>query len=166
MKNLEDENLAFMKQFSPDLFNRVTTITEKNYTAVPSKKGPLTLTYFHNGQNYYIHSKFNPEDEAEKLIRKANLQETYIAVLGLGAGYHLQKIFENKNPNSRVLLIEPVPEIIRLSMKTIDWKATFSRDDVFHCLDYFRKLLPLVSGVVQRFDTAVNDLKEISGPRS
>jgi len=27
-------------------------------------------------------------------------------------------------------------------------------------LDYFRKLLPLVSGVVQHFDTAVNDLKE------
>jgi len=32
-------------------------------------------------------------------------------------------------------------------------------------LDYFRKLLPLVSGVVQRFDTAVTDLKEIGSPR-
>lgn len=134
MNNLENENLAFIKQLSPDLFNLVTTINEQNYTAVPSKKGPLTLTYTHNGQNYYIHSKFNPEAEAEKLIQNANLQETHIAVLGLGAGYHLQKILETKNPNSRVLLIEPEPEIIKHSLKTLDWKTTFSRNDVFYCL--------------------------------
>ncbi len=134
MTNLENKNLAFIKQFSPDLFTTITTINRQNYAAVPSKKGPLTLTYSYNGQDYYIHSKFNPEAEAEKLIRNSNLQETHIAVIGLGAGYHLQKILETKNPNSRVLLIEPEPEIIKHSLKTIDWESLFTRKDFFYCL--------------------------------
>lgn len=141
MNNLENENLAFIKQLSPELFNMVSTINTHRYTSIPSKKGPLTLTYSHNGRDYFIHSKFNPEAEAEKLIQNANLQETHIAVMGLGSGYHLQKILQTKNPNSRVLLIEPEPEIIKLSLKTLDWKTVFTRKDLYYCLSSDLNLL-------------------------
>lgn len=148
MNNLENENLAFIKQLSPDLFNMVTTINTQHYSTIPSKKGPLTLTYSHNGQDYYIHSKFNPEAEAEKLIQNANLEETHIVVIGLGSGCHLQKILETKNPNSRVLLIEPNPEIIKHSLKTLNWKTTFNRNDFFYCLGTD---LNLLAQTIQKF---------------
>ncbi|MCP5104992.1 MAG: motility associated factor glycosyltransferase family protein, partial [bacterium] len=93
----------------------------------------LTLTLHHNNQNYYLHSKFNPEAEALKLIQKSNLDADHIVVLGLGAGYHLEKLMNMKNQNTRILLVEPDLEIIKHSLKTLDWKPIFTRPDFFYC---------------------------------
>lgn len=148
MNNLENENLQFIKKLSPDLFDLISAANTNTYAVTPSKSGPFTLTRLHNGEHFYIHSKFNPVSEAEKLTQKLNLQETHIVVLGLGSGYHLEKIISSKSPHSRVLLVEPELEIIKLSTKTLDWKKVFSRNDIFYC---FGPDLNLLARTLQQF---------------
>lgn len=148
MNNLENDNLLFIKKLSPDLLDLITSTNTNSYTTTPSKSGPLTLTHFHNGEHFYIHSKYNPIAEAEKLTQKLNFHETHIVILGLGSGYHLEKIMASKSPHSRVLLVEPEPEIIKLSTKTLDWKKVFSRNDLFYC---FGPDLNLLARTLQQF---------------
>lgn len=155
----QEENLLFLKAFNTDLFKMVTTIAEKNYRTSPSKAGPLTLTYLHNNESYFIHSKFNPEAEAQKLVQKSNLEADHIVVLGLGCGYHLEKIMAKKNQNARVLLVEPELEIVKHAVKTLSWQEIFPRQDFFYC---FGTDLNLLATTMESFiDVAAFEKLEI-----
>ncbi|MCP5052562.1 MAG: motility associated factor glycosyltransferase family protein, partial [bacterium] len=55
-----------------------------------------------------------------------------IVILGLGLGYHLQAIFEKKDPLARVLLVEPEIEILHHSLKVLDWARLLKRKDFFY----------------------------------
>ncbi|MCP4149444.1 MAG: motility associated factor glycosyltransferase family protein [bacterium] len=129
-----DENLVFIKQFNEALYKIVTSIPHRTFNLVPSKAGPLTMTYKQNNQDYYIHSRYNPHAEAAKLVQKANLNADHIIVFGLGAGYLLEAIMAAKSPNCRVMLVEPEPEIIKLATNTFNWRNIFDRPDFFFCL--------------------------------
>jgi hypothetical protein len=149
------ENLKFLQTGNADLLRMVNTIKEQNYNTLPSKAGPLTLTYLQNNQSFYIHSRFNPEAEAEKLIQKSKTDADHIVVLGLGAGYHLEKLMQAKPPNARVLLVEPDLEIVKHSLKTMNWRGILNRPDFFYC---FGADLNTLAAVVQSFlDVAAFD---------
>ena len=131
--NRQDENLTFLQTVNAGLFGLVTTVKEQNYNTLRSKAGPLTLTYIQNNQSFFIHSRFNPEAEAEKMIQKTNLEADHFVVLGLGAGYHLEKLMQTKRRDSRVLLVEPDLELVKHSLKTMDWRQILNRGDFFYC---------------------------------
>jgi tRNA (guanine-N(7)-)-methyltransferase len=94
----------------------------------------LTLVYTHNNTPYYLHSKFNPEKESLKILQAKNLSADHIVVLGLGLGYHLEKIMETKDPLSRVLLVEPDLELVGHSLHTFRWHKFLDRKDFFYVL--------------------------------
>lgn len=145
---LYEENIAFIEKVNPELHKLLLAIKERDYSTVPSKKGGLTLTYRHEGEDFFIHSRFNPEAEAEKMVGKSNPDADHIVVLGLGAGYHLEKLMALKAPNARVLLVEPEPEILKHSLKTINWKNILGRKDFFYS---FGRDLNLLAGAIQAF---------------
>lgn len=130
---LETNNLKFLQSFNPQLHHIAVSLPDLLYTTPPSKKGPPTLTFRVNDQEYYIHSKFDPVGEAKKLIEKSETEPTHLVVLGLGAGYHLEQLMTTKPPDTRVLLVEPNLELIKHSTKTMNWKTVFDRRDIFFC---------------------------------
>jgi len=100
----------------------------------PAKNGSLTLVYNFNSTPYYLHSRFNPGEESKKITGGKDLSADHIVVLGLGLGYHLEKVMEGKDPLSRVLVVEPELEIFFHSLNTFPWHRFLTRPDFFFVL--------------------------------
>lgn len=154
------ENLNAIKQLNPQLRDALDSLETQDYRTEPSRSQHLTLIY-HNkadGQDYYIHSRFKPLEEAAKILKKANLNADHIIIFGLGLGYHLELVLAHKPKDTRVLLIEPELEIFKHSLKTLDWRQLFRREDFFYCLGPH---MNMVAASVQQFlDLPVFDTLE------
>lgn len=141
-------NLAELGKVNPALAQMLGNLEEKKYRTQPARSGLPTLVYQHDGQDFFIHSKFKPEDEALKLLQKLAPDANHIVVLGLGLGYHLDLLLQYKEPDTRVLLVEPDLEILKHSLKTLNWRELFARDDFFYC---FGPDLNALSASIQNF---------------
>ncbi len=130
--NVYDENILFLQKQFPSLLEFLQSVPEGKCKTETAQNGSLTLLYMQNQIPYYIHSKFNPDSESFKIIADKNLSADHIIVLGLGLGFHLEKIMAVKNRFSRVLLIEPEPEIVKHSLKTVRWQKLLTRGDFFY----------------------------------
>jgi len=78
---------------------------------VNAKSGSPTLQVESNGKFYYLHSKYNPEQEAEQIVGKYEddvSQYDHVFFYGLGLGYHVEA-FLGKHPDIDFTLYEPVP---------------------------------------------------------
>ncbi|WP_297416979.1 6-hydroxymethylpterin diphosphokinase MptE-like protein [Clostridium sp.] len=76
-----------------------------------TKSGLFTMKY----NNKYIHSKYNPIEEAQQLI-SANIEilnNPTIVVYGLGLGYHINSILEKMNSKSMIYVFEYNIDIIK-----------------------------------------------------
>lgn len=129
--NLYDTNMAALQKTNPQLLHLLLSIPDLRYRTEPAKSGLLTLIYSLNGQEFYIHSKFKPEDEALKLVQKVDLTADHIIVFGLGLGYHLELLLAHKSKKTRLLLVEPDLEIVKHSLKTMAWSDLLQREDFF-----------------------------------
>ncbi|MBI1208677.1 MAG: DUF115 domain-containing protein [Azospirillum sp.] len=56
----------------------------------------------------------------EDLEVKPNYEGTYLVVLGIGLGFHLESLITGAVARS-VYIVEPSPELLRCSLATIDW---------------------------------------------
>ena len=130
--SIYDDNLLFLKQNNPTLLGRLLAVPQRRCKAEPAKNGTLTLVYSLDQTPYYLHSRFNPEAESTKIIANKDTSSGHIIVMGLGLGYHLQKLMETKGKISRILLIEPDLEIVKHSLKTLRWRKLMSRGDFFY----------------------------------
>lgn len=130
--SIYEENLIFLNKKAPDMLKALQALPELNFKTETAKNGELTLLFSRNQTPYYIHSKFNPGAESEKIIAKKNTAASHIVILGLGLGYLVEKVMETKQKFARVLLIEPEPEIIKHSLKTLHWKKLLNHPDFFY----------------------------------
>ena len=146
--NLYDKNLSAFTKYNAQLANMLTSTRQEKYRTEPARSGRLTLIFHIDNQDFYIHSKFKPEDEALKLVGTTKIETEHIIVLGLGLGYHIDILMNSKPKQTRVLLIEPDLEIIKHSMHTIQWDKLLERDDFFFCIGYD---LNLLAASIQRF---------------
>ncbi len=154
--DLYNENLDFLKTFSPQLYQVLVNLPEQHYSTTPSKSGPLTLSYHTGGQTFYIHSKYNPIAEAEKLLQKANLEADHIVLFGMGCGYHLEQLINRKNPKTRVLVVEPEMEVAKHALKALKWEPVFNRPDLFFA---FGKNLNVLAETIEVFFDMVSFTK-------
>jgi hypothetical protein len=146
--SIYDENLNFLSQKAPDMLRSLQALPELNFKTETAKSGALTLLFSRNNTPYYIHSKFDPVAESEKIIAKKNIAASHIVIMGLGLGYHVEKIMEKKHRFARVLLIEPEAEIIKHSLKTLRWKRLLNHPDFFYV---FTSDLNEISRIVHSF---------------
>jgi hypothetical protein len=133
-EDLYAENLRFIQHHHPHLFQLLQSVPLAGSKTETAKNGSLTLVYHHNQTPFYLHSRFNPEAESLKLVKKKDFHADHIVVFGLGLGYHLQQVMELKDPLARVFLVEPEVEIFHQSLKCTDWKRLLNRKDFFYVL--------------------------------
>lgn len=133
-KSRYDVNLQYIRSHSPQLFQLLQAAAPSRTKTEKAKNGSATLVYIHENTHYYLHSRFNPEAESLKLVEKKDSQADHFVILGLGLGYHLQKLLTLKDPLARVFLVEPDIEIFQRSMETLDWIKLMKRSDFFYVL--------------------------------
>lgn len=109
------ENYIFLSNYDPELLKRMRTISDKRlnlFQTVKARNGSNTIEVNFE-RPFLLHSKYNPEEEAYRLIEKiANDIESHnhIVVFGIGLGYHLNFLLE-KFPNISLSIFEPNEEI-------------------------------------------------------
>ncbi|HPT87805.1 MAG TPA: DUF115 domain-containing protein [Bacillota bacterium] len=110
------DNIRFLDRFFPEvkrvLEAQSSRIPQLNIARIdpPQSKYP-TLTVEKEGKSLFIHSKYNPYEEAERLLDGYSIDSTrHVFFYGMGLGYHLE-VFTRRFPDVKYTVFEPFPEI-------------------------------------------------------
>ena len=117
-------NLAALWSADPDLAAAIEALEgEPNYPIEPSKNGEPTMAVTSaQGRRSYLHSRYRPIEEAEKLIQPIDFEkELFFHVHGLGLGYHLELLFERAGTEAIFCIFEPDLLLIRTALFTRDF---------------------------------------------
>ncbi|MBB6625558.1 motility associated factor glycosyltransferase family protein [Clostridium gasigenes] len=79
---------------------------------IETKTSCLTIKY----NNLYLHSKYDPINEAVKIIEpyKEILKEDIILIYGIGLGYHIEECLKKSNNNSKIIVFELNEKLIHI----------------------------------------------------
>ncbi|MBM7580166.1 motility associated factor glycosyltransferase family protein [Jeotgalibacillus terrae] len=94
--------------------------TEENIIIEKARRNGKTIKYLSNNSIFYLTSKFDPINEAEKFaaLSKEKIEETdNLIILGAGLGYILSSIIDIK-PNINLFIVEPNHELLKIFIKT------------------------------------------------
>jgi len=111
------DNRNVLRLPNRELLNKLSIVEENsgNFNAVieTAKTGVPTLKLYLNGKEQYVHSKYDPEREAEQLMNKLEGIESakHILFVGSGLGYHIKK-FTELYPEMKFSIYEPDEEVL------------------------------------------------------
>lgn len=147
--NIYDENIQYLGAHNPGLLSFLLATPDRRCRTEPARNGSTTLVYTWNDSPFYIHSRFNPEADSEKILANKNTRADHLVVFGLGLGFHLERLFQVKSKMARILLVEPDPEIVKHSLKTFAWFRACKRKDFFFFIgDDLIRLDPVIHGYI------------------
>ena len=118
------ENMSFIEKNNPDLYRilaeKLDSPNEPGDYA-PSlcinKTGGLNIKIQRNGNEFYIHSNYNPQTESERWAGAVDADCDLVVVLGLGLGYHIEALLKRIKKHTRVCIIEPDIKVLRLFLE-------------------------------------------------
>src|SRR5690554_1945638 len=89
-----------------------------------AKNGDPTLKVTRDGREFYLHSKYNPRQEAEKFIARFQDVDQYKHVFfyGVGLGYHIE-LFLRRYPHVSTSIFEPDPAIMYKYLSTRNFSS-------------------------------------------
>lgn len=125
-------NLESLTRIRPDLAE-IVLHTLPPYLALEATKTIFpTLIYRTKQGDKLLHSRYDPIREAQILTTSMLGEWDHLVVMGLGLGYSILQLLDQKKKNQRVLVYEPDPAIFSASLHSIDWGGLLStRDDFF-----------------------------------
>jgi len=144
-----------------NLLNKLSVIENSdptgNVIVELAKTGVPTLKIAIDGRTQYVHSKYDPEKDAERFVSKFD-NETYKHVLfvGTGLGYHIKKFME-VHPNTKFSIYEPDEEVLFTYLKHEKLGALpvqnlaqiFTGTDTDNITNKMQQLLQSSSGILQ-----------------
>lgn len=100
-------NLQHLKLHYPDLYNILQGSEREELFKLEKINGNYNLSF----ENKFIHSRYNPENEAIRWVDSLNIREEAdcIFIIGLGLGYYLDYLMI-KYPAKKIIIIEPSQE--------------------------------------------------------
>lgn len=150
------DNILVLKKKYPRIYNLIRNAEERqatpNFFLEKSKHGLNTLRYDDGQLVLYLHSKYNPEQEAQKIIddlcdSQTITDNSHVVFFGMGLGYHIAA-FNRMFPNTVFSIIEPSVEVMSKFLNTTKLES----------LNIKRlKLLQVGSGSEELFNTAISN---------
>lgn len=111
------DNRNALRLRNRELLTHLSTFEEKSedfkVIVEPSRVGIPTLKLDIEGRTQYVHSKYDPETEAERLMSQLGDMgnSKHILFVGSGLGYHIQK-FTQQYPTIKFSIYEPNEEVL------------------------------------------------------
>jgi spore maturation protein CgeB len=103
-ERLFKENLKILSINHPSLVERLRDCKENvRVEMIKAKSGDYTCKF----KGLTLHSLYDPQKEASRLIRGIDPKAKAIFVLGFGLGYHVQKLLEEVSPQAKIVVIDP-----------------------------------------------------------
>ncbi|QTL96936.1 DUF115 domain-containing protein [Iocasia frigidifontis] len=132
---LYKKNLAILKKRYPAYQEILEngTLDDGNITIVETKNGSKTALYQAEGDEYLLHSKYNPEKEAERLVAQLITDGvTAVVVLGFAMGYHLKELYNKvKDKGVKIFVVENNPALFREAIRYNDFTDLFDYQDFY-----------------------------------
>jgi hypothetical protein len=122
------KNMACLWNLDPALAYRIDDRGEPRDVAVErAKTGEPTASMLDaQGRRVYLHSRYNPVEEAGRLVDGVKIDGTYYYVLnGLGLGHHLKALFQRAQGEGAFLIFEPSLDVLAAAMFTVDLSPVF-----------------------------------------
>ena len=121
--------------------NNLANIEQWPLVLVASKSGLPTVKV----GDCFVHSKYQPAQEAQKLAEKHFQKNKLHLLFGLGLGYLAQAVFNQMQDDESLLIIEPHKQLLPLAVEQVDLSALTNSEKVFFCtgdeIDNFEKHL-------------------------
>jgi hypothetical protein len=135
-KSNEKEPVTIVK----DLDNNINIYVEK------ARSGDYTIRVDYKDKDIYFHSKYDPNREAERQIKKFKPRDSkQIFALGFGLGYHLNKLAE-RNKFDKIIIIEPYMSIFYTALKFVDLSSLLKNDKIIYVIEGKPALFDVVRG--------------------
>lgn len=119
-ENINIDNINFLMERFPHVWEIIKRYRpgekpEYRFSVEKAKSGAFTLTVDQGDKTVYIHSKYDPLQEAERLVAQFSEVTKYrhIFFYGVGMGYHIEA-FVKKYPDIPFTIYEPYPEVFSL----------------------------------------------------
>jgi hypothetical protein len=109
-------NLAALWAADPTLAADLEVeLTGDPYPVEPSRAGPPTVALPNSaGGRIYLHSRYQPIDEAKRLVESTDLSDkTVLVVQGFGLGYHVEQLFDEASDEAILVIFEPDLRLLR-----------------------------------------------------
>lgn len=116
------KNIKSLIRTNPILAERVKDCFSKadEWEMCPAENGQITAKHrLKNGLFRYIHSRINPEREAERWAAVDATEFKNIVILGFGLGYHVHAL-QRRNTFSQMIIVEADLELFQLALKSVD----------------------------------------------
>lgn len=113
-------NLAAIASRDADLADRIRCAAPAELTWTRSKAGPLSAAMAAGGATVTLASRFDPLAEADKLVGEIDYHKVAcVVILGLGLGYHAQRVCEAIGQGV-VVVYEPNVSLLRAVLEKVD----------------------------------------------
>lgn len=104
-RNLFNRNFAILKAKAPALSQKLGNLAvAEGFWVEEARSGAPTLIYRSDGQETFLHSRYDPEKEAWRWAEGLGDEWEMLVLFGLGLGYHLLAV-SRLYPGKRVILV-------------------------------------------------------------
>ncbi len=128
------DNLFILEKKFPVLTEQMKkSFGRGSYSIRQSKTGfPGVILKSSDGSQTTIHSCYDPQKEAQKLIKSLlKKPEINYVIFGLGLGYHVQELIKKIPLKSKIFVIEKDRELFEMAMQNNDLKDILSHPGVY-----------------------------------
>lgn len=124
-------NLAALRRVAPALADRLQAVPSASLEWSVAKSGLPTAVTSHAGKPLSLASRFDPRAEGDKLLANVDYQKhAAIVLLGVGLGYHVQRVAVNLGRESVMIVYEPDLSVFRAVLERIDHTSWLGRPNV------------------------------------
>lgn len=116
-------NISLLRRKYPKAWETVKKVEDKadfqKYQIELARNESPTLSIDNgNAHKLYVHSKYNPQNEAEKFIDQFELSSyNHVLFYGIGLGYYVEELLR-RYPNAEYSILEPSPEAFYRFLQT------------------------------------------------
>lgn len=131
--NYIDTNVLFFEEFHKSCGGNRSRTENSAYQVEPTQSGHLTLKRSTETEIFYFHSNVNPWKEADCLVRTyADDTAREYAVLGLGLGYHVIRLWQRCFGAIPVHIYETDERVLELAERYQDFSPCTERNFHIH----------------------------------
>lgn len=120
MNKIYNKNMKLLKTTAYGLYERVKNIQESSAYICKTKNGRKNIIKNFNGKELYIHSNYNPLEQARAISEFAFEDEKdIIFIFGMGLAYELKEIIK-RDYKKTYFIVEPDVHIFRVMLENLD----------------------------------------------
>jgi len=131
------------------LDKNIDNIDKNIYCVLNSRSGLPTLKVHFDNCDFFISSKYNPINEAEKFAKDKYTENENIFLYGLGMGYHIPFLIDMLKENQRLFVLECNLSIAKIAFENTNIK------------EYIEKSSKIVVKITESMEDAIIFIKNV-----